>query len=105
MWVDTTTPQVYFLAEVSGNTATWLPLGGGGPGVQTLTGNSGGMVPPTAGNITVVGGQCFRNRCRRQSRNLYLTIFNTLGPVRFPITPYVVGALLVKLDIKPSKLH
>src|SRR5690606_40586085 len=44
MWVDTTTPQVYFLAEVSGNTATWLPLGGGGTGVHTLTGNSGGMV-------------------------------------------------------------
>lgn len=32
------------------------PGGGGGAIVQTLTGNSGGAVPPTAGNINVVGG-------------------------------------------------
>lgn len=29
--------------------------GGGGSPVQTLTGNSGGAVPPTANNITIVG--------------------------------------------------
>jgi hypothetical protein len=91
MWVDTTTPQVYFLAEVSGNTATWLPLGGGGPGVQTLTGNSGGMVPPTAGNINVVGDNASGIDVVGNPGTSTLTIFNTLGPVRFPITPYVVG--------------
>lgn len=30
--------------------------GGGGSPVQTLTGNSGGAIPPTANNINVVGG-------------------------------------------------
>src|SRR5690554_3747116 len=91
MWVDTTTPQVYFLAEVSGNTATWLPLGGGGTGVHTLTGNSGGMVLPTAGNINVVGDNASGIDVVGNPGTSTLTIFNTLGPVRFPITPYVVG--------------
>jgi hypothetical protein len=43
-------------ASTKGESASWIQLGsGGGSGVNTLTGNSGGAVPPTANNINVVG--------------------------------------------------
>lgn len=91
MWVDTTAPQVYFLADVSGNVATWLPLGGGATDVQTLTGNAGGMVFPTGGNINVLGDNASDINVVGNPGTSTLTIFNTLGAGRFPITPYVVG--------------
>ena len=33
-----------------------LSQGGGGSGISTVTGNSGGAVGPTAGNVNIVGG-------------------------------------------------
>lgn len=61
-WLDTgannppTSSDLYVLVDLSGNIATWIPLGGGGSGtVITLTSNSGGPVPALAGNINVVG--------------------------------------------------
>lgn len=79
MWVDTTTPQVYFLADVAGNVATWLPLGGGATDVQTLTGNSGGMVFPTLGNINVVGDNASGIDVVGNPGTSTLTIINTSG--------------------------
>lgn len=93
MWVDYTVPQVYFLALVNGNTATWLPLGGGSTDVQTLTGNSGGMVFPTLGNIDILGDAASGMDVVGNPGLSRLTIFNTLGTGRFPITPYVVGPI------------
>lgn len=55
LWVNTSTNTSFQLTSLSGNTATWTALGGGSSAVATLTGNSGGAVVPTAGNINVVG--------------------------------------------------
>jgi hypothetical protein len=54
-WVDQVGQAVYILASVGGGVATWLPLATA-PGVlTTLTGNSGGAISPTAGNINLLG--------------------------------------------------
>jgi len=53
-WVNKSAGAVYILAQVSAGLATWVAVGGGAVDVQTLTGNTGGIIPPTAGNINVV---------------------------------------------------
>jgi hypothetical protein len=58
-WVDTTTSAEYILANFSSSggviTANWIELTGGSANVETLTGNSGGAVSPSADNINMVG--------------------------------------------------
>lgn len=56
MWVDQTTGQIYGLASVSNNSATWSIMGPGASDVDTITGDSGGALSPAAGNITIAGG-------------------------------------------------
>ena len=54
LWLNTGSLDVWFLASLSNNQATWILLGGGGGVVvETLTGNTGGAVPPTANNINL----------------------------------------------------
>ena len=55
VWVDTVGEDAYILVSVSLGVATWVPIGGVPGQVNTLTGNSGGAVSPTADNINVVG--------------------------------------------------
>ena len=47
--------KLWYLASLSGNVAVWILVGGGSGTVLGLTGNSGGFVMPTLGNINVVG--------------------------------------------------
>lgn len=59
-WVNTTGLVSYTLVGLSSSagsvSATWA-LSAGGPGsLATLTGNSGGAISPTAGNINILGG-------------------------------------------------
>jgi hypothetical protein len=54
-WVNKSAGSAYILAQVSGGLAVWEPVGGGTVALQTLTGNTGGAISPTAGNINVVG--------------------------------------------------
>jgi hypothetical protein len=54
-WLNSTTNTVWKLVSLSGNLATWVKQAGTNVGLQTLTGNSGGAVSPTLGNINVVG--------------------------------------------------
>lgn len=58
-WLDESGLSEYSLAALNTSagvtTATWIVLGGGSSDVSTLTGNTGGAVPPTAGNINIVG--------------------------------------------------
>jgi hypothetical protein len=54
-WLNSTTRTVWKLVSLSGNLATWVKQAGTNVGLQTLTGNSGGAVSPTLGNINVVG--------------------------------------------------
>lgn len=58
-WLNTaantppTINDLYVLVSLAGSQATWLPMSAGD--LQFLTGNDHVMVPPTAGNINVVG--------------------------------------------------
>lgn len=55
LWVNTAASLAWLCVSKAGGVAVWLPIGGGSTQVETLTGNTGGPVPPTAGNINVVG--------------------------------------------------
>lgn len=63
--------------------------GGGGSPVNTITGNSGGPVPPTANNINLLGSSSGLLTVVGNPGTSTLTINPTAGA--FPITPYVVG--------------
>lgn len=54
-WLNTDTHSLFFLAALSNGVATWINISEASGVVDTLTGNSGGAVGPTAGNINVVG--------------------------------------------------
>lgn len=56
LWLDTSSDQVYGLVKVVANSATWSLLGPGASDVDTLTGDSGGAISPSGGNITLSGG-------------------------------------------------
>lgn len=55
-WVYKTTGAVYALTAVAAGAATWSLLGPGASDVDTLTGDSGGAIGPSGGNITLAGG-------------------------------------------------
>jgi hypothetical protein len=55
VWLVKDTNAIWILVSKADFIATWVQLGSGGSGLNTLTGNSGGAVSPTAGNIDVVG--------------------------------------------------
>ncbi len=56
-WLNNNTPYpLYILVNLAQGVATWLPISTSVVGsVETLTSNTGGAVPPLAGNINVVG--------------------------------------------------
>ncbi len=55
-WVNTATNDVWILVDKAARVATWLRFVGAPGGVFTITGNTGGAVPPNAfGNINIVG--------------------------------------------------
>lgn len=55
-WINTTLSTVFFLGSKSGGTATWIAAGSGATGgVVTLTGDTGGPISPTAGDIVLAG--------------------------------------------------
>lgn len=79
IWVNPTIPQVFFLASVSGSMATWLPIGPGLIDIETLTGNVGGPVGSTGGNVDVVGDNASGIDVVGNPGTSTLTIFNTTG--------------------------
>jgi len=54
-WLNQTNETLWVLVSLAGNIATWVMLTGGSGVVTNLTGNTGGLVTPLAGNINVVG--------------------------------------------------
>lgn len=56
LWVDQDADTIYGLSDVASGLADWEVLGGSGADVNTLTGDSGGAISPTAGNINILGG-------------------------------------------------
>ena len=62
LWVNTTTLSSFQLASKAKNpapphntVATWIPIGGGGTQVTSLTPDAGGAIFPVGGNINVNG--------------------------------------------------
>lgn len=56
VWVDQTSTQIYGLSSVASGAATWTLLGAGTSDLESLTGDTGGDIFPTAGNINILGG-------------------------------------------------
>ena len=54
-WVNKSTGACYILGQVAAGAAVWVAVGGGAVDVQTLTGNTGGVINPVAGNINILG--------------------------------------------------
>jgi hypothetical protein len=54
-WLNTDTNSLFFLAALANGIATWINISEASGAVETLTGNSGGAVGPTAGNVNVLG--------------------------------------------------
>lgn len=52
--VQNSNGHAWILASLSGHSATWTPIGGGGLAVATLTGDTG-TATPSAGNIKIAG--------------------------------------------------
>lgn len=84
-WLDRIGNDIYFLADVSAGSATWnLAASNTGP-INTLTGNTGGAINPSAGNINILGAQTMSV----SGSGSTLTI--NPSSQGYPITPYVVG--------------
>lgn len=56
LWIDRANNQSYQLTNVLAGSANWTILGPGASDVDTLTGDSGGALSPSGGNITIAGG-------------------------------------------------
>jgi len=55
MWMDTLGNDAYILTDVTAAVATWAVVAVSSGTMNTLTGNSGGAVVPSAGNVNVLG--------------------------------------------------
>lgn len=54
-WIDELGEDAYILVNVTGNSATWNVTATTPGNVDTLTGDSGGAITPSAGNINLLG--------------------------------------------------
>lgn len=86
-WVNTSAGAAYTLTSVSGAGATWAATTPGSSDVDTLTGDSGGALSPTLGNINILGG----DGITVAGAGSTLTI-NRDAEGGYPITQYVVGS-------------
>lgn len=85
-WIDEVGKAAYILVDISLGSAVWdqYALSSGGP-IDTLTGDSGGVISPTGGNIDVLGGDLLTVDGTVST----LTLNPTTGG--YPISPYVTG--------------
>ncbi len=85
-WVDRNNNQAYILTSSVSGSANWgLTSTGGATDLETLTGDTGGIISPTAQNIDILGGDLLTVDGAGSS----LTLNTTTGG--YPITPFVVG--------------
>ncbi len=79
--------------------------GGGGSGspVQTLTGNTGGAVPPTANNINVVGATGITVTGNPGTSTLTISLTDVTSPyTNINTTPYIVNSTDYYLSVDTS---
>jgi hypothetical protein len=56
VWIRNTTDQAYILTSVAAGSAVWTLAAPGASDVDTLTGDSGGAISPSSGDIILAGG-------------------------------------------------
>jgi len=56
LWVNNSAGAFYGLSRKTAGAADWEVLGGSSVAIDTLTGDSGGAIGPTAGNVNILGG-------------------------------------------------
>jgi hypothetical protein len=56
IWINTSLSTTYMLTSKLLGVATWVVLGGSSTDVNTLSGDAGGNLSPTGGNIQIAGG-------------------------------------------------
>lgn len=85
MWLDKIGDDLYGLVDVSAGVATWNLLAASPGEIATITGDSGGALTPTAGNINILGSGTIST----SGAGSTLTIEASASG--YPISPYVVG--------------
>lgn len=87
VWVNKINNTYWVLTSVSGGSANWEDLSNSGTAsIATLTGDTGGAISPTAGNINIIGG----DTTTVSGSGSTLTI--STSTAGYPVTPYVVGS-------------
>lgn len=84
-WIDTAGDDAYILVDITAGSATWSVMAITPGNVDTLTGDTGGALTPTAGNLNVLG----TNTVQVTGSGSTLTVNPRAGG--YPNTPYVVG--------------
>lgn len=84
-WIDEVGDDAYVLVDVTAGVATWNVTATTPGNVDTLTGNSGGAITPSAGNINLAGGT-LANFVGSGS-----TLTLTPKASGYPVTPFIVG--------------
>lgn len=56
-WIDTTAQASYECVGYTAGAAVWEPVAGASVALETLTGDSGGALSPSSGNINILGGE------------------------------------------------
>ena len=56
IWIDTDAQNAYMMVDNSAGVATWLNLGTGSSGIQTVTTPDANVVTPVSNNINIVNG-------------------------------------------------
>jgi len=87
VWVDDAANNIYGLAGLSSGSAVWNIMAAGTGDLETLTGDSGGVINPVSGNINIVGNDLYTVAGSGNT----LTITETSKA--YPISDYVVGAV------------
>lgn len=85
-WVNTALNNQYVCVGYSGGNPIWVISAGSTGQVNTLTGDSGGAISPTAGNINILGG----NTVTTAGSGSNITLTTKAGG--YPTTPFVVGS-------------
>ena len=85
LWIDIPNEAAYILTNVASGSASWGLASIGAGDLETLTGDTGGVITPTSGNINIVGSDL----TTVDGAGSTLTITETSGA--YPITSFVVG--------------
>ena len=93
VWLDINNGTSYILNNINSGSATWNLMSPGASDVDTLTGDSGGAISPSSGNITIAGGTNITSAGAGSTITLNLDAAITLGTS--VTAPAIVGSTSV----------